>query len=194
MGSSDVAPAHVPEWVVPLSTAALGVGVLCWDAAYILMTRRSLQTRSYSMPLVGLALNVSWEVVYALHVCEAPLETAGFTAWLLLDVGLVYTTVRFAPLEWERSCPWAGAHAAALLALMTLVGAAGHLAFVSWWLAGPGVGHGDKAGKWYRGLDGYDTTEMATWSAGVVQLVDSAGALAMLLVRGHSGGTSYGIW
>ncbi|ROV91976.1 hypothetical protein VSDG_07587 [Cytospora chrysosperma] len=194
MGSSDVAPAHVPDWAVPLSTVALGVGVLCWDAAYVLMTLRSLKTKSYSMPLLGLALNVSWEIVYALYVCEAPLEKAGFTIWLLLDVGLIYTTVKFAPYEWDRTSPWVGRNVSAILGLMTLVGCMGHFAFVSWWLSRPGIGYGDKSGKWYFGEDGYDTTEMATWSAGVAQLVDSAGALAMLLVRGHSGGTSYGIW
>lgn len=194
MGSSDIAPAHVPRWVVPLSTAALGAGVLCWNAAYILMTRRSLATQSYSMPLLGLALNVSWEVVYALYVCEAPLETAGFATWLLLDVGLVYTTIKFAPCEWDRTSPWVGRNAGSLLAVMTAVGCLGHLAFVSWWLSAPGIGHGDKSGKWYLGRDQYDTTELAYWSAGVAQLVVSAGSLAMLLVRGHSGGTSYGIW
>lgn len=194
MGSSDVPPAHAPDWVVPLSTVALGIGVLCWDAAYILMTLRSLKTKSYSMPLLGLALNVSWEIVYALYVCEAPLETAGFTIWLLLDVGLIYTTIKFAPLEWEKTSPWVGRHTAAILSFMTAIGCVGHFAFVSWWLSRPGIGHGDKAGKWYFGQDEYDTTEMAFWSAGVAQLVDSIGALSMLLVRGHSGGTSFAIW
>lgn len=194
MGSSDIAPAHVPTWVVPLSTAALGIGVLCWDAAYILMTLRSLKTKSYSMPLLGLALNVSWEIVYALYVCESPLETAGFTIWLILDIGVVYTTIKFAPYEWNRTSPWVGRHTAAILAVMTAVGCAGHFAFVSWWLSAPGIGHGDKSGKWYFGQDEYDTTELAYWSAGTAQLVASVGSLAMLLVRGHSGGTSYKIW
>lgn len=194
MGSSDMPPSHVPDWVIPLSTAALGVGVLCWDAAYILMTLRSLRTKSYSMPLLGLALNVSWEVVYALYVCEAPLETAGFTIWLLLDIGLIYTTIKFAPHEWNKTNPWVGRNMAAILGGMTAVGCVGHFAFVSWWLSRPGIGHGDKTGKWYFGQDKYDTTELAYWSAGVAQLVDSAGALAMLLVRGHSGGTSFVIW
>lgn len=194
MGSSDVAPPHVPDWVVPLSTVALGVGVLFWDATYILMTLRSLRTKSYSMPLLGLALNVSWEIVYALYVCEAALETAGFTFWLILDVGLIYTTIRFAPYEWEATSGWVGRHVASILAVMTAVGCVGHFAFVSWWLSRPGIGHGDKAGKWYFGQDEYDTTELAYWSAGVAQMVDSVGSLAMLLVRGHSGGTSYAIW
>lgn len=194
MGSSDVAPPHVPEWVVPLSTVALGVGVLFWDATYILMTLRSLRTKSYSMPLLGLAVNVSWEIVYALYVCEALIETAGFTFWLILDIGLIYTTIKFAPHEWERTSGWVGRHMASILAVMTAVGCMGHFAFVSWWLSRPGIGHGDKTGKWYFGQDQYDTTELAYWSAGVAQMIASAGALSMLLVRGHSGGTSYAIW
>lgn len=194
MGSSDVAPDHVPDWVVPLSTVMLGLGVISWDMTYILMTLRSLHTKSYGMPLLGLALNVSWEIVYACYVCEAPLETAGFAIWLLLDLGLLYTTVKFAPYEWEQSSPWVGRHVASILAVMTAVGCVGHFAFVSWWLSAPGIGHGDKSGKWYFGQDKYDTTEMAFWSAGVAQLVASVGSLAMLLVRGHSGGTSYSIW
>lgn len=194
MGSSDVAPPHVPEWVVPLSTVALGVGVLFWDATYILMTLRSLRTKSYSMPLLGLAINVSWEIVYALYVCEAFIETAGFTFWLILDIGLIYTTIRFAPHEWEGTSGWVGRHMASILAAMTAVGCVGHFAFVSWWLSRPGIGHGDKKGKWYFGQDKYDTTELAYWSAGVAQMIASAGALSMLLVRGHSGGTSYAIW
>lgn len=64
------------------------------------------------MPLLGLALNVSWQIVYALYVCEAPLETAGFTIWLLLDIGPVYMTIDIRtiqvgshkPLGWMASC------------------------------------------------------------------------------------------
>lgn len=194
MGSSDVAPPHVPGWVVPLSTVALGLGVLFWDATYILMTLRSLRTKSYPMPILGLAINVSWEIVYACYVSEALFEKAGFAFWLILDIGLIYTTVKFAPHEWERTSSWVGRHMAAILAVMTAVGCLGHFAFVSWWLSRPGIGHGDKSGKWYFGRDQYDTTELAYWSAGVAQMIDSVGSLAMLLVRGHSGGTSYGIW
>lgn len=194
MGSSDIAPSHVPSYVVPLSTMALGIGVLCWDATYILMTRRCLQTKSYGMPILGLALNISWEIIYGLYVSEALLEKSGFVVWLLLDIGLIYTTVKFAPYDWERSSPWIGRNIGVLLVLMTVVGCIGNFAFVSWWLSEPGIGHGDKRGKWYFGRDEYDTTELAFWSAGAAQVIASVGSLAMLLVRGHSGGTSYAIW
>lgn len=180
--------------MVPLSTVFLGAGVLFWDLTYILMTRRSLQTRSYGMPIVGLAINVSWEVVYGFYVAETVLERSGFILWLLLDLGLVYTTVRFAPEDWAGTNRWVGRNMTWILCAMFLVGCWGHLAFVSWWLSQPGTGFGDKTGKWWRGMEGYDQTELAYWSAGLAQMVASAGALAMLVVRGHSGGTGYLIW
>ncbi|KAI1097131.1 hypothetical protein F4804DRAFT_328531 [Jackrogersella minutella] len=194
MGSSDVAPSHAPPWLVPLSTVFLGSGVAFWGAAYVLMTRRCLQTRSYGMPIVGLAINVSWEAVYGFYVAEMLFERLGFICWLLLDLGLIYTTVRFAPEEWASTNRCVGRNMASVLAVMLAVGCWGHYAFVSWWLSRPGIGSGDKTGKWYYGQDGYDTTELAYWSAGVSQLVLSSSSVAMLIVRGHSGGTGYMIW
>ncbi|KAI6092231.1 hypothetical protein F4821DRAFT_225173 [Hypoxylon rubiginosum] len=194
MGSSDIAPSHAPQWLVPASTALLGIGVLFWCLAYVLMTRRSIQTRSYGMPILGLVLNVSWEIVYGFYVSEMPFEKIGFTLWLLLDLGLIYTTVRYAPEEWESTNKFIGQHMGWILALLLAIGCWGHYAFASWWLSRPGVGTGDKSGKWYYGRDGYDTSELAYWSAGVAQLVLSSSSVAMLIVRGHSGGTGYTIW
>lgn len=194
MGFSDTPPSHVPEWVVPLSTVFLGLGVCFWDLTYILMTRRSLQTRSYGMPILGLMINVTWEIVYGFYVADDLLERSGFILWLILDLGLVYTTIKFAPDDWSTTSPWVGRHMAGILGIMLIIGCWGHFAFVSWWLSVPGVGSGDKTGKWWRGREGYDPTELAYWSAGVSQMVLSASSVAMLLVRGHSGGTSYTIW
>ncbi|CAJ2510619.1 Uu.00g062440.m01.CDS01 [Anthostomella pinea] len=194
MGLSDIPPPHAPEWLVPASTASLFIGVFFWDLTYILMTRRALQTRSYGMPLVGLAINVSWEIVYGLYVAENLLERLGFSLWLLLDLGLIYTTVRFAPEDWASTNRAVGRNVAWILGFMIVVGCWGHYAFASWFFSEPGMGSGDKTGKPWRGKDGYDTTELAFWSAGVAQLVLSADGLAMLIVRGHSGGTGFLIW
>ncbi|KAH6648961.1 hypothetical protein BKA67DRAFT_594299 [Truncatella angustata] len=140
-----------------------GFGAVFWDLTYILTTRCSLQTRSYAMPILGLMINVSWELVYGFYVAETALERSGFVLWLILDLGLVH-------LAW-------------ILGVLLLVGCWGHFAFASWWLSVPGIAFVDKAGKWWRGMEGYDQTELAYWSAGV----------AMLLVRQHSGGTNYRI-
>ncbi len=194
MGSNDVPPPGAPAWLVPAHTGLLGIGVLFWDAAYVLITRRSLKTKSYGMPLLGLAVNISWEIIYVFYVCEMPLEIFGFLVWLLLDLGLVYTTVKFGPEEWERTNPWVGRNIGWILLLMTTIGCLGHLTFISWFTAEPHRGSGIKVGKWWRNQEGYDTTELAFWSAAAAQLIDSAGSLAMLVVRGHSGGTGYTIW
>ena len=195
MGSNDIPPPHAPSWLIQAHMALLGAGVLLWDMTYILMTRRALATRSYGMPLVALAANVSWELVYVFYVCETPLETYGFLFWLLLDIGLVYTTVRFGTEDWKESrWSWVGRQIAWVLGLLTALGCAGHYAFAAWWFAEPGRGSGSKDGKWWGGQEGYDTTELAFWSAAANQVVISAGSLAMLVMRGHSGGTNYAIW
>lgn len=195
MGSSDTPPPDCPPWLIPLHMTLLGLGVLLWDATYILMTRRALATQSYGMPLLALASNVSWELVYVFYVCEMPLETVGFLFWLILDVGLVYTTVRFGEADWRGGrMSWVGRHIAGILAVLVLVGCAVHYRFAAWWLAAPHVGTGMKFGKWWGGEEGYDTTELAFWSAGVCQAALGASALAMLASRGHSGGASYAIW
>ncbi|KAI0535900.1 hypothetical protein GGR58DRAFT_477302 [Xylaria digitata] len=168
--------------------------VLLWNLAYVLMIRRSLKTCSYPMPIVGLAINVSWEIVYAIYVAETAFERLGFAVWLLLDLGIVYTTVRFAPYDWAQTSKFVGDNIVGILGLMILIGCWGHIAFVTWFLSEPNRGSGDKTGKWWRGEEGYDTTELAFWSAGVAQLVGSTSSLAMLFVRNHSGGTSYKIW
>jgi hypothetical protein len=195
MGSLDIPPAHTPQWVVPVHSACLSIAFLLWSATYVLMTRRSLATKSYGMPLLALATNVSWEIVNLFYVCEMPLEQIGLAMWLLLDVGLVYTTVRFGPDDWQASNnPWVGRNIGCILTLLTAAGCVCHLSFSVWWLAEPGRGYGNKAGKSWGGREGFDTTEMAFWSSGVSQLIASYGSLSMLLARGHSGGTGYGIW
>lgn len=193
MGITDIAPPHVPGWVVPASAGLLAIGVLCWDITYVLMARRSLATKSSSMPLLALAANVSWEIVYALFVADHPLEQLGFLAWLILDVPVVYATVRAAKYDWAHS-PLVARNHATILGVMLAVGCAGNWAIASWWLEVPGRGMGDKTGKLWQGIEGFDCTELAFWTAGVAQLAVGPGCIAMLLTRGHSGGTSYGIW
>jgi hypothetical protein len=201
MGLTDTPPADCPEWLIAAHLVLIGTGVLFWDATYVLMTRRALATKSYGMPLVALAANVSWEIIYVCYVIETPLETLGFAFWLILDTGIVYTTLRFGSTDWvaNRRFAWIGRHIGVFLTALTVLGGVAQFVFAEWWLAVPGrtFGHStsvDKTGKWWRGRDGLDTTEVAFWSAGLCQLILSVSSLAMLWSRGHSGGTSYMIW
>jgi len=194
MAITDTPPPDCPSWLMAAYTVLLSIGVLFWDATYILMTRRALVTKSYGMPLLALAINLSWELVLVVFVCETVLDTIGFLCWLLLDIGLVYTTIRFGPRDWEGTNPWIGHNIGWILGAMTAVGFVGQYLFSTWWLSELGIGLGNKKGKWWKGTEGIDTSELTFWTAAVAQLVLSAGSIAMLLVRGHSGGTGYGIW
>ncbi|KLU82743.1 hypothetical protein MAPG_01812 [Magnaporthiopsis poae ATCC 64411] len=51
MGTSDIAPPGVPDYVVPMSGHMLSVGGVLWTASYLLYARESLCTKSYGMPL-----------------------------------------------------------------------------------------------------------------------------------------------
>ena len=203
MGSLDIPPPHAPAWLIPVHSGCLDVAFLLWSLTYVLMTRRALATKSYGMPLLALACNVSWEIVNLFYVCEMPREKVGLAMWLLLDVGLVYTTLRFGPDDWRDSSKksklsaWVGRNIGLVLFVLTAVGCVCHWRFSAWWLAVPGRGydaHGSKAGKSWGGRDGIDTSEVAFWSSGVAQLIASYGSLDMLIKRGHSGGTGYAIW
>ncbi|KAH6897343.1 hypothetical protein B0T10DRAFT_182840 [Thelonectria olida] len=193
MGSSDIAPDTAPVWLVPASTVCLGAGVAFWLAAYVLMVRRSLATKATPAPLLALALNLSWEVVYAFAVCEAPMETVGFIFWLLLDIPVLYATLKTAPRSFA-STPLVARNVPLLLGIMFVFGLVGNGLFIWWWLKEPHRGYGIKWGKNWKGREARDTTELAWWSAGVAQMAFSVSALAMLLQRGHSGGQSYAIW
>ncbi|KAF2966522.1 hypothetical protein GQX73_g7038 [Xylaria multiplex] len=110
---------------------------LLYILAYVLMIRRSLKTRSYSMPIVGHAINMSGEIVY--------------------------TTGQFAPYNWAQMSKFVGDNTLGILGLMILVGRWDHLAFVTWFLSKPNRGSGDKTGKRWRGEEGYNTTELVFW-------------------------------
>ncbi|KAF4980236.1 hypothetical protein FZEAL_3715 [Fusarium zealandicum] len=193
MGSTDIAPATAPAWLIPASTACISAGVAFWLLAYVLMVRRSLANHATPAPLVALGLNLAWEVVYAFGVCEAPIETFGFTMWLLLDIPVLYVTLKTAPRTFAAS-PLVARNVPLLLAVIFVLGLLGNGAFVWWWLKEPHRGYGIKWGKMWKGLEARDTTELSYWSAGVAQTIFSVSALAMLLQRGHSGGQSYAIW
>lgn len=193
MGFTDVPPPGTPAWLVPGHIVTLGAGVTFWLAAYVLMVQRSLRTGDTPVPILALGLNLAWEVVYALYVTETSLEFVGFGLWLVLDLPVLYATLKTAPRSFAsqplaaRAVPW-------VLGFTFLLSVAANFLFVWWWLKDPHRGYGLKFGKTWHGMDARDTTELSWWSAGFAQAAFSVGALAMLVQRGHSGGQSYGIW
>ncbi len=193
MGSLDVPPPSAPWWLMHASTACLGTGIFFWLICYVLMTQRALQTHATPMPLLALGLNLSWEVLYAFYLTEMPIELVGFALWLLFDIPVVYATLKTAKHSFATS-PLVARNVGSLLGISFTFGLAANYLFAEWWLAEPHRGHGDKTGKFWYGVPNRDTSELAWWSAGVLQMILSAASLSMLLHRGHSGGQSYAIW
>ncbi|KAF1995560.1 hypothetical protein P154DRAFT_526254 [Amniculicola lignicola CBS 123094] len=161
------------------------------------MTLRSIQSRTYSMPLFSLALNFSWEAIFSLYVAETLFEKTAFAIWMLLDLGLIYTTVTYGAHEWPHA-PVVGRHIGKIWAVACAWSCLFLWCGCRWWLGLGGTGTGGavspKEGKVYRGVEGPDSTELGYWSVVVIQNVLSGSLVAQLVVRGSSRGSGYGIW
>ena len=66
---------------MPVSNAMLQFGGALWTIYYILTVHASLRDRTYGMPMFALALNLTWEIIYACIVTH-PLERVGFALWV----------------------------------------------------------------------------------------------------------------
>ncbi|KAL5114008.1 hypothetical protein ACEQ8H_008113 [Pleosporales sp. CAS-2024a] len=185
-------PAHVDPSILLISDGLLGVGGIGYTICYVLMTRQSMRDRTYAMPLFALALNFAWEIVFALFVAKEAREKAIFTIWMLIDVGLVYAVVNYGANEW-RHAPAVARNIGKIFAVMLAWWCVALYCVSSWWLD-PLNPVNPKHGKTYMGVAGIDKDELGYWTALAAQLVLSVMSLAQIIVRGTSGGSSYGIW
>ena len=82
-----------------MSTAlAVGTG-LCWTLAYLLIIRVGLRERTYGMPIVAFAANISWEFLYSFVRPSHGVQHIINIVWFLLDCAIGYTVVKFGPRE-----------------------------------------------------------------------------------------------
>jgi len=192
MGSNDIPPPHVPHSYHTICMLLLGTGGLLYTTTYILMTRQSLRDLTYAMPVISLAFNFAWEIVFALYVAESLPEQIIFVTWMVIDIGLVYTVVKYGENEWKHA-PIVGQNIGKILGPMVLWLCWALWALCTWWVDVDNPVN-PKAGKIHKGVEGIDTTELGFWTAIVAQVVLSWGLLAQIVVRGNSGGASYAIW
>lgn len=67
---------------------------LAWTITYIALVYRGIKDRSYGMPLVPLALNFAWELVFSIIY---PPKSTGMTGvivnavWMICDLGIITT-------------------------------------------------------------------------------------------------------
>lgn len=113
------------------------------------------------MPLLALALNFGWELVYGLYVAETSPERCVFILWLLIDCAMVCGVCKNAKYEWSHS-PVVARNIGAIFLAMAVIAMITHWTFAKWWIDNE---IGKREGKHYRGVVGPDTTDLGFWSA-----------------------------
>ncbi|MBD3669742.1 MAG: hypothetical protein HUJ29_03130 [Gammaproteobacteria bacterium] len=71
---------------------------ICWTLVYIDGIRIGLRDHSYAIPFWALALNLAWEIQYAVLGYQSyglRAQTGINLLWFLLDLGILYTFIRY---------------------------------------------------------------------------------------------------
>jgi len=93
----DTRPLFPSPLSIPFAISVAGCFIF-WMAAYVLIIRRALQDRTFGMPLAAMCANIVWELLFSLvYKPDYRLVEYGSAAWVLLDLGILYTAWRFAP-------------------------------------------------------------------------------------------------
>jgi len=74
-----------------IATSASGVA---WTITYIALVFRGIKDKSYGMPIVPLALNFAWELVFSMVYPPAATGPAGTlinAIWMICDIGIIVT-------------------------------------------------------------------------------------------------------
>ena len=88
-----------------LNFTAVVLSGLAWTITYIALVYRGFRDRSYGMPLVALALNFTWEIVYSQIYPPSSIKLVGTiinTVWMLCDAGIVATFFLYGYKYFER--------------------------------------------------------------------------------------------
>jgi hypothetical protein len=149
------------------------VSGLCWTLVYVEAIRVGLRDKTYAMPVFALGLNLAWEALYAVDgmlrwpgaAAFGRTQTVINAVWLLFDLAIAWTFLRFGRTSWPQLGP---APFAALGASAVIVGFGVQLAFYS----------------------EFEPDTAAAYSAFGQNLLMSVLFLGMLLRRGSSSGQS----
>ncbi|KAJ5815881.1 hypothetical protein N7447_008114 [Penicillium robsamsonii] len=172
-GWSDISSAP-PEykdvaWIADRALLAQGLG---WSINYLAMIYQSRKDRTYGMAILPLCCNFAWEFVYTVvYPSQNPVERAVLTTWMVLNLYLMYTAIKFAPNEWQHA-PLVRQSLPVIFPVAIVAFTAGHLALA----ATVGV------------------AKAANWGAFLCFELLTAGAVCQLMSRGSSRGASYTIW
>ena len=85
------------------------IAIVSWTIVYALMMKRGLQDKSYGMPIVALAIDISSELYFTLFATD-PGARFAYGPWFLINVGVLYTVYRYGrdDFEWPLLRRWFG--------------------------------------------------------------------------------------
>ncbi|GGV55347.1 hypothetical protein GCM10010245_87690 [Streptomyces spectabilis] len=78
------------------------LGGTFWIACYLLIIRSTARDRVTGMPLLAVAANISWEFVYSFITPYPTFLHPAIIVWFLLDLVIVWQTLRHAPAQFSR--------------------------------------------------------------------------------------------
>ncbi|KAL2793921.1 hypothetical protein BJX66DRAFT_338352 [Aspergillus keveii] len=177
----DAAPAEFKQ-VQPILLALFAVSGTGWLLNYITTIRTAFRDRTPGVSLIALTNNLAWELVFAiLHPPPQPIATIIVRSWLLVDIFVIYTTVRFARGALGSTGAASTQHASPALLdrYLPLSVIAGVLGFAS--------------GHWAVSVQ-LGPLRAFYWSGMLCLVTMSGTALHLLAQRGHTRGASYGMW
>ncbi len=82
-----------------------GLSSLFWTLTYVLILRQAARDRAYGMPLVALAANLSWELIFlgvTLHHGVYDARLAMLLPWTLLDLGILVQCFRYGRADFSH--------------------------------------------------------------------------------------------
>lgn len=162
-------PSEAYLWIQDGLTITSGI---LWLLAYILYIRQSTLDQSYGMPLLSLCANIAWELIYGMIHPPGTAEFVTFLPYFLIDLGLVYGTLKYGHREW--------AHAPLVRDNLTWVVVIGSAMMLG--------------AHWTFAELFTDFTQASFWSGYMCQVVVSWSAIAQLLSRGSTRGHTLTIW
>lgn len=71
------------------------IGGLFWASAYLLTVLKGIKDKTYGMPLIPLALNISWEFIHVFLYPSNGISLYLNLSWFLLDLGIAYTYFKY---------------------------------------------------------------------------------------------------
>ncbi|HEY6756445.1 MAG TPA: hypothetical protein VI037_03560 [Nitrososphaera sp.] len=83
-------------------TLLMIVGGIFWSLTYILIIRQGHKDKTYSMPLVALCANISWEAIFSFIYPSAPPQLYINYVWFILDVLIVFQFLKFGKSEFPN--------------------------------------------------------------------------------------------